>query len=122
MGTAERRNAIMKILCRRRFETMPKLAEVFGVSVRTIRRDIEVLSLTDPIYTQSGRYEGGVYVMDGYTIDRMYMTDEESIILHKVLSFADNQKNFGLSNYEMDMFREIVRTYTKPTYKKGNRT
>ena len=122
MGTAERRNAIMKILCRRRYETMPKLAEEFGVSVRTIRRDIEVLSLTEPIYTQSGRYEGGVYVMDGYTIDRMYMTDEESIILHKVLSFADNQKNFGLSNYEMNMFREIVRTYTKPTYKKGNRT
>ena len=122
MGPAERRSSIMKILCRRRFETMPKLAEEFGVSVRTIRRDIEVLSLTEPIYTQSGRYEGGVYVMDGYTIDRMYMTDEESIILHKVLSFADNQKNFGLSNYEMDMFREIVRTYTKPTYKKGNRT
>ena len=122
MGTAERRNAIMKILCRRRYETMPKLAEEFGVSVRTIRRDIEVLSLTEPIYTQSGRYEGGVYVMDGYTIDRMYMTDEESIILHKVLYFADNQKNFGLSNYEMNMFREIVRTYTKPTYKKGNRT
>ena len=119
MGTAERRNAIMKILCRRRFETMPKLAEEFGVSVRTIRRDIEVLSLTEPIYTQSGRYEGGVYVMDGYNIDRAYMTAEESEVLLKVISLADSFKLLGITEKELGVLKSIVRTYTKPTYEKG---
>ncbi|MBE5922691.1 MAG: DeoR family transcriptional regulator [Lachnospiraceae bacterium] len=66
MGTAERRNEILRILCRRRHETIDNLASEFGVSYRTIRRDIEILSLTEPIITRYGRYAGGVYIMDGY--------------------------------------------------------
>lgn len=66
MGTAERRHAILRVLCRRRHETLANLAAEFGVSERTIRRDIEILSLTEPLYTQPGRYGGGVYVTDGY--------------------------------------------------------
>ena len=64
MGTAERRTEIMRVLYRRRHEKISNLAEEFGVSVRTILRDIEVLSATEPIYTQCGRYYGGVYIMD----------------------------------------------------------
>ena len=56
MGTAERRYEIMKTLCRRRYETMSNLASELGVSVRTVQRDIEILSGTEPIYTQSGKY------------------------------------------------------------------
>ena len=59
MGTAERRNEIMRILCRRRHESISNLADEFGVSTRTILRDIEVLSIKEPIYTQCGRYGGG---------------------------------------------------------------
>lgn len=77
MGTAERRRKIMKILCRRQHETMKNLASEFGVSMRTIQRDVEALSLTEPIYTQTGKYTGGVFVVDGYSVDRMYMTDAE---------------------------------------------
>lgn len=40
MGTAERRRKMMKILCRRRYETIGNLASEFGVSMRTIQRDI----------------------------------------------------------------------------------
>lgn len=40
----------------------------FEVSERTISRDIEELSLTKPIYTKSGRYGGGVYILP-YTKD-----------------------------------------------------
>ena len=60
MGTAERRRQMMLLLCRRRHETMRNLASEFGVSERTIRRDVEALSCTEPIYTQPGRYGGGV--------------------------------------------------------------
>ena len=56
MGTAERRYEIMKILCRRRYETIRNLASEFGVPMRTVQRDIETLSRTEPIYTQFGKY------------------------------------------------------------------
>ena len=69
-GTAERRSEIMKLLCRRRSETIRNLAFEFEVSERTIRRDIEILSLNEPIYTQVGRYGGGVYVEEGYAFSQ----------------------------------------------------
>ena len=55
MGAAERRREIMRVLCRRRHETVKNLSFEFGVSERTILRDIEALSITEPIYTQCGR-------------------------------------------------------------------
>lgn len=54
MGTAERRYEIMKILCRRRYETIRNLASEFGVSMRTVQRDIETLSVSEPIYCNDG--------------------------------------------------------------------
>lgn len=91
VGTAERRYQIMRILSKRRSETILNLAEEFGVSKRTILRDIEVLSLSEPIYTKCGRYGGGVYVLDDYAMNNMYMTDTELSVLHKVASFAENK-------------------------------
>ena len=73
MGTAERRTEIMRVLCRRRHEKISNLAEEFGVSTRTILRDIEVLSIKEPIYTQCGRYGGGVYVTGDYLKEKRIM-------------------------------------------------
>lgn len=114
MGTAERRTEIMRILCRRRHETISNLAEEFGVSTRTILRDIEVLSVTEPIYTQCGRYGGGVYVMDDYSMNRMYMTDEELSLLHKLSRFADERFLCELSTEENKLLKSIISQYTKP--------
>lgn len=93
MGSAERRREIMKLLCRRRHETIENMAFEFGVSERTIRRDIEILSLSEPIYTQSGRYGGGVYVTENYSIDRLYMSEEEENILRKLKKWRRIMKN-----------------------------
>ena len=41
LKAAERRAEILKILCRRRYETISVLAAEFNVSERTIRRDIK---------------------------------------------------------------------------------
>ena len=119
MGTAERRAAIIKILCRRRHETMMNLALEFGVSERTIRRDIEVLSLTEPIYTQSGRYGGGVYVVENYSIDRMYVSDEESEVLRKLCIIAENRQKCDLSEHELTLLQGVVTQYCKPKNRKG---
>lgn len=118
MGTAERRYSIMKILCRRRHENIRNLSEEFGVSERTIRRDIEALSYTEPIYTQKGRYHGGVYIVDGYYIDRMYMSDEEIMVLLKVYQFANDQQICALKPNEIAILKKVIDSYTKPSRQK----
>lgn len=113
MGTAERRAEIMRILCRRRHETIENLAEEFGVSQRTILRDIEVLSVTESIYTQCGRYGGGVYVTDEYLMGKMYMTEEELSLLHKLSKFADEKAACELSKEEKKLLKALISQYTK---------
>ena len=74
MESTERRRTLMEILCRNRHETIGGLARELGVSERTIRRDIERLSIKEPIYTQSGRYGGGVYVIEGYFMSKQALS------------------------------------------------
>ena len=111
METAERRSEILKILCRRRHETINNLASEFGVSERTIRRDIEVLSLTKPIDTQTGRY-GGVYILDGYSMDRMYMNAEELAVLQK-LSCIVKERVSLLTEEEIRILDSIIMDYSE---------
>lgn len=117
MGTAERRTAILKTLCRRGHDTVQNLAAEFGVSERTIRRDIEVLSYTEPIYTQPGRYGGGVYVVAGYSIDRMYMSEEEVSILRKFCDAAENHIVCIITPHELQVAKKVILIYTKPKRK-----
>lgn len=114
MGTVERRMNLLRILCRRRHDTIPNLAFEFGVSQRTILRDIEALSATEPIYTQCGRHGGGVYVTDNYSMDRMYMRENELAVLHKLASLADKNTVCNLDEQERETLRLIILQYTKP--------
>ena len=113
MGTAERRQKIMRILCYRRHETIQNLSFEFGVSERTIQRDIEILSLSEPIYTQSGRYGGGVYVDGGYKLDRMYMKENELAVLNKLLKMSNIKSVCDLSKSETAILQNIISQYTK---------
>ena len=113
MGTAERRYEIMKILCRRRYETIRNLASEFGVSMRTVQRDLEVLSGSEPIYTQFGKYGGGVYVVEGYSMDRMYMKEQELDVLQKLYIAADEQGSL-LTDDEKSLLRSLISQYSKP--------
>jgi len=63
MKSFERRIELIKVLYRREYETINNLAFEFGVSNRTIRRDIDELSRMIPIYTKPGRYGGGIYII-----------------------------------------------------------
>lgn len=116
MGTTERRQEIMKILCRRQHETMSNLASELGVSIRTIQRDIETLSISEPIYTQTGKYNGGVYILEGYSFERMYMTEQELDVLRKLYIAADEQ-SFLLTDDEKSLLRSLISQYSKPTIK-----
>lgn len=65
MTPSERREAILNVLCKRRQDTIANLTHEFDVSVRTIKYDIEELTLAHPIETIRYRYGGGVKVADG---------------------------------------------------------
>lgn len=107
--------AMLKLLCRRRHEKIANLAQEFGVSERTVRRDIEVLSLSEPIYTQAGRYGGGVYVMDDYFMDRMYFKDSEAAVLNKLLEREESGVGRMLSLSEISVLKNLIADYTKPS-------
>ena len=114
MGIAERQNEILRILCRRRHETISNLAAELGVSERTIRRDIEDLSLTAPIYTRPGRYDGGVYVMDGYSMDRMYFKRSEADVIRGIVSAAERDGVCVIGKTELLILKEMLASYSKP--------
>lgn len=115
MYVAARRQAILIALCRRRHETIGNLAKEFSVSERTIRRDIDSLSVSEPIYTQTGRHGGGVYIMENYSMKRLYFRESEANVLSKLLCLVRKKEKCELSCEETAILRNMICEYTKPT-------
>ena len=68
---------ILYILLEKRTATAPELARLLEVSVRTVYRDIETLSLAGvPVYASAGK-GGGISLMSGYTFDKALLSDDE---------------------------------------------
>ena len=73
--------------------TAPELAEKFEVSVRTIYRDVDVISSAGiPIYVTTGR-NGGIQILDNYVLDKAFFSDKEKqsiLAALQSLSVVDN--------------------------------
>ena len=112
MGAAARQLEILQYLCKTRKATMSHLAERFGVSVRTIQRDIIEIECAFhvPLDIRCGRYDGGVYVIGDYSFDRAYMHEDEIKLLSKVQELVQ----YKLTYSENSTFSQIIKTYTKP--------
>lgn len=68
---------IIMILLNREIITAKELAEHFGVSTRTIYRDINTLSLSSiPIYTNKGS-GGGISILPEFTINKSLFSEKE---------------------------------------------
>lgn len=65
---------------------MKNLASEFGVSLRTIRYDIETLSLYYPLTTMQGRYGGGVYILDNYRLRNRHLSSKQQDLLERLAS------------------------------------
>lgn len=111
MGTAERRLEILKYLCKNRHEKMTQLAEIFGVSVRTIQRDIYEIEMIFhiPLCVKCGKYESGVYVVGNYSFDHAYMRADELLLLKKIQELVKSQ----LTKDENISLAKIINSYTK---------
>ena len=84
MSPNERRNNIYAELRAQRHLTINYLAEKYSVNEKTIRRDIDELTLTYPIETVRGRYGGGVKLSDWYHPTRTTLCPEQVALLKKL--------------------------------------
>ena len=113
MTACERRIAILEILCERKSESIANLMFEFGVSDSTIRRDIQKLTVSYPVYTTQGN-GGGVYVVEGYRLGRTYMTDKQTELLEEIAERLDGEK--------LKIMQTILKTYKVPQAQKKIRT
>ncbi|MCL2704275.1 MAG: YafY family transcriptional regulator [Defluviitaleaceae bacterium] len=68
---------IVYVLLRQKTVTARELAERFGVSQRTIYRDIDVLSLSGiPVYTEKGK-GGGISLLPEFVLSKSILNEQE---------------------------------------------
>lgn len=104
MTATERKLNIIKFLFSSRHTTMKNIAENFNVSVRTVQRDIDEISLFVPIYVKTGRYEGGVYVLNssGCIFENLGKTEKR--LLKKAVNIASEK----LDDNEIIILSDII--------------
>lgn len=101
MSQNKRQRQILEKLCQRRHDTCANLALEFGVSERTIMRDVQELMLEYPLYTSRGKH-GGIRVEDGFYLYRNRLSPEQRGVLEKVLDRA------SLSENDLENVRSIL--------------
>ena len=96
----DRQQQLISLLCQRRSDSIQNLAMELGVCERTIRRDIEELTLTYPIETVRGRYGGGVRMADWYFQDWPKLTPKQTALLKRLA--------IGLHGEDLDEMNRIL--------------
>ena len=104
-STTDRRQMILEHLLDNRHATRKELADKFGVSTRTIERDVIVLSCSYPIDTQQGG-GGGIFIAEGYRLGMKYLTEEQFLLLEKLSQ--------NLSCDELNIMNGIIKTFKSP--------
>ena len=102
MTAIERRNEIMRILGKRRRETMKQLANELNVTDRTIRTDITILTVDYPLETVRGN-GGCVKLADWYHPHKRILSQEQITVLTELAQTANP--------YHADILNGILRAY-----------
>ena len=112
MKAAERRKKLLRLLDARRQEKISNLAFELEVSVKTIKNDIAVLSLSYPIYTVPGRYYSGVFVAENFHYSkRSYLSEKETEVLSQLREIVNNEQRIVID--------KILKDFSKSGHK-GN--
>lgn len=89
---------IIYILLEKENITAKELAEHFGVSIRTIYRDIDVLSRSNiPIYTNQGK-GGGINLLDNFVLDKSLISEDEQ---NQILFALQSLEKLNVNNEKM---------------------
>lgn len=95
MTSAQRLIGLLGALQARRHTTAESLAEEFGVSTRTVLRDVQKLVDADiPVLTERGRY-GGISLLPGQQVDLTRLTTSEADVLRAVGVDLDRARALG---------------------------
>lgn len=95
---------ILYLLLEKGSTMAPELARLFEVSVRTIYRDIERLSMAGiPLYSVSGK-AGGIFLMKDFVLDRTLVSEDEKLELLSALqgiqALTDDRQDILLEKLE----------------------
>lgn len=117
MSQLPRLMSILTMLKSKRLITGNEIAEKFGVSLRTIYRDIRKLEEAGvPIITEEGR---GYSIMDGYTVSPVQFQQEEVNALITAQKIIAKTKNEALiANFESALLK-IKSTFKSNMQTKG---
>lgn len=114
MNRLERISAILVRLQSRSVITARQIADQFGVSLRTVYRDIRVLEESGiPIIGEAGQ---GYSLVDGFKLPPLMFTTEEAIaflMAEKVISRQSDGDTYHLYCSGMDKIRAVLRTAEK---------
>ena len=91
MSANERRAEIMRIMVARRQENMQVLAAELGVTDRTIRNDILVLTAEYPLEPTRGN-GGGVRIADWYHTHKNIFSQDQISVLEQLMDKADDEQ------------------------------
>lgn len=104
-NTSERRQMILEYLLEHRETTRFELSNHFNVSLRTIERDILILSCSYPIMTIQGG-GGGIRIADGYRLGMKYLSESQAALLE--------QLSETLSGKDLEIMQSILKIFSKP--------
>lgn len=94
---------IIYLLLNRGTVTAGELAEQFEVSVRTIYRDVEQLSMAGiPVYARKGK-NGGISLTERFVLDKMVISEEEQ---KRILAALASLRETGATQEE-DILRKL---------------
>ena len=100
---------IIYILLEKKTITAKELAEYFGVSIRTIYRDVDVLSTAKiPIYMNKGK-GGGIRLLEDFVLDKSILTDEEQ---NQILFALQGMQQMRVSG-EKDILEKMSMLFQK---------
>ena len=108
-------------LCRYHFpeahsHSLNCMADMFGISVRTVRRDVVSLSESFPIVTDLGRH-GGVSLMKKGTSDKS-LTGEQYAFLLSLLQSGENGDPVYLTETGLTLIRQMLCSLSSPSLSK----
>ena len=104
-NTTERRQQELEFISDRRHVQLQDLMNEFHISNATARRDVQILSCSYPIYTQT-TCAGGVFAMEGWYASRRYLHDDQEVLLRKLMD--------GLQPDEQQTMQRILTAFAKP--------
>jgi len=104
-NTSERRQMILEYLLEHRETTRFELSNHFNVSLRTIERDILILSCSYPIFLIQGG-GGGIKIADGYRLGMKYLSESQAALLE--------QLSETLSGKDLEIMQSILKIFSKP--------